>query len=309
MKAVTAPPGRSEGVNRELIGVAMVLGSATSYGITPILAKLAYAVGLGTQQILAIRFSLAAVGMVAVAVAVGQNPFKVAPARLVKVAGIGIFAYTAQSLTFFLALRTLPASLVALISYTYPTLVVLFGWLFGGQAVRLLHAMALVGSVTGVALLLGGFTFTGGWGLIFAFANPVACTAYMLIGERVMDKALAVQTSATIVCGAALGFGVLAIGTGEARLPETATGWGIIVAMVVVPTMLGVSLMLAALPRIGAARAAVLSTWEPVVTVCLAAVILGDRLAPWQLAGGVLLVATAITLQFGHGKQVPVVEH
>jgi len=47
----------------------MVLGSATAFGTLAIFAKLGYASGLGTEQTLAFRFLLAAIGMVALALA------------------------------------------------------------------------------------------------------------------------------------------------------------------------------------------------------------------------------------------------
>ena len=60
------------------------------------------------------------------------------------------------------------------------------------------------------------------------------------------------------------------------------------------------SFFLASLPRIGAARASLLSTVEPVVTLVLAAALLGDRLSPIQLAGGALVLFAVITVQGLH---------
>jgi len=69
-------------------------------------------------------------------------------------------------------------------------------------------------------------------------------------------------------------------------------------AIALIPTMIAISLFLAGLPRIGAARSSLLSTWEPVVTVLLAAALLGDRLLPVQLLGGVFIIAAVIVVQW-----------
>ena len=61
--------------------------------------------------------------------------------------------------------------------------------------------------------------------------------------------------------------------------------------------MLAISLFLAGLPRVGAARAALLSTWEPVVTVGLAVVLLGDRLSLVQVLGGALVLIAVVVVQ------------
>jgi drug/metabolite transporter (DMT)-like permease len=57
---------------------------------------------------------------------------------------------------------------------------------------------------------------------------------------------------------------------------------------------------MAGLPRVGAARAALLSTWEPVVTVLLAVLILGDRLSVVQILGGVLVILAVLLVQAAH---------
>jgi drug/metabolite transporter (DMT)-like permease len=278
----------------------MVLGSATAFGTLGILAKLAYASGLGTEQTLAIRFVLAAIAMVALAVVIGQNPLRLQRRQLTALMGLGAIVYTAQSLTYFIALRTLPASLAVLIAYIYPSLVVVAGWLFLRRSVSAWHGLALAASFAGVALLVGGAHFQLTWALVFAIASPTIYTAYILIGERVMSSVPAVAASAVIFTGAAGAFCVLAALNHELAAPRTASGWAVAVALALVPTMIAISLFLAGLPRIGAARAALLSTWEPVVTVLLAAAILGDRLSIVQLIGGVLVIVAVVLVQAAH---------
>ena len=85
---------------------------------------------------------------------------------------------------------------------------------------------------------------------------------------------------------------------GELALPATANGWAVAFAFALIPTMIAISLFLAGLPRIGAARASLLSTWEPVVTVVLAVVLFGDSFTVVQFVGG-LLILVAVILQAG----------
>jgi len=87
---------------------------------------------------------------------------------------------------------------------------------------------------------------------------------------------------------------------GRLGLPHTTGAWAVSVGIAVVPTMVAISLFLAGLPRIGAARAALLSTLEPVVTVSLAIVLLGDRFSLLQALGGVLVLLAVIVVQAAH---------
>ena len=278
----------------------MVLGSATAFGSLAIFAKLAYASGLGTAQLLAFRFLLAAVGMWILAMVIGQNPLRLGRKQLVTLFALGAVVYTGQSLTYFIALRSLPASLVVLIAYIYPSLVVVAGWLFLRRSVSLWHGVALAASFAGVALLVGGARFQLAWALVFAIASPTIYTGYILIGERVMSSVPAVAASAVIMSGAALAFCLLAALNHELALPRNPSGWAVGIGIALFPTMVAISLFLAGLPRIGAARAALLSTWEPVVTVLLAVVVLGDRLSFVQVLGGVLVLLAVILVQAAH---------
>jgi len=275
----------------------MVLASATGFGTLSILAKLGYASGLGTQQMLAFRFVLAAIGMLALAALAGQNPLLMGRSRLLTLLSMGALFYSAQSLTYFLALRTLPASLVVLIAYIYPSLVVAAGWLFLRRKVTAKHGAALAASFVGLAMLVGGTHFQLSWALLLALASPLVYTGYILIGETVMGSLPALAASAVIMVGAAVGFGLIAAVTSELTLPRSLAGWGVVVTLAVLPTMLAITLFLAGLPRVGASRAALLSTWEPVVTVILAAVILGDRLSVIQVLGGLLVLLAVVVVQ------------
>jgi drug/metabolite transporter (DMT)-like permease len=278
----------------------MVLGSATGFGTLAIFAKLAYASGLGTEQTLAFRFLLAAIGMLLLAVVIGQNPLRLNRNQLVTLLALGGLVYTGQSLTYFVALRSLPASLVVLIAYIYPSLVVVAGWLFLRRSVSKWHWIALAASFAGVAMLVGGTRFEFSWAVVLAIASPTIYTGYILIGERVMTSVPAVAASAVIMSGAALAFCLLAALNHELALPRNASGWAVGIGIALFPTMLAISLFMAGLPRVGAARAALLSTVEPVITVLLAVVLLGDRLSAAQVGGGVLVLLAVIVVQAAH---------
>ena len=86
------------------------------------------------------------------------------------------------------------------------------------------------------------------------------------------------------------------------------TLWLILAAIVLVPTFAAVVLYLEGIRGPGPSQAAVVSTLEPLFTIALAAVVLGERLAPLQLAGAVLVlvgVVTAKVAQRAVGQPAP----
>ena len=278
----------------------MVVVSAVSFGTLSIFAKLAYSHGLGTEQLLAFRFALAAIGMWALSFATGQNPLRLSRRQAASLVAVGGVLYTLQAMTYFIALRTLPASLCVLIVYIYPSLVVIAAWLFLGRRVSRWHVGALVASFAGVILLVGGAQFQLGTGLIFAFAAPLMYTTFILISERVMEAVPPVAASAVMMSGTAVVLSVIALVAGQLVLPATPQAWAISVGIAVVPTMIAISLFLAGLPRVGAARASLISTLELVVTVTLAILLLGDRFTLLEAFGGVLVLGAVVVVQAAH---------
>ena len=207
-----------------------------------------------------------------------QNPLRFRRRDLVTLIALGAVFYTAQSLTYFTALRSLPASLCVLIAYIYPSLVVLAGWLFLRRSVSAWHGVALIASFLGVALLVGGAHFQIAWALVFAIASPTIYTGYILLGERVMGSVPAVGASAVIVSGAAIAFCIIAAFTGELALPVTAQGWAVGFAIALIPTMQ------IYMPRVN-------------TVLLLAVVLLGDRLSLVQVVGGVLVLLAVGVVQ------------
>jgi drug/metabolite transporter (DMT)-like permease len=74
-------------------------------------------------------------------------------------------------------------------------------------------------------------------------------------------------------------------------------GWLWLACIAVISTVAAMLTFFAGLRRTGPSTAAILSTFEPVVTTVLAAAVLGESLSPVQLAGAVLVLSAVAVLQ------------
>jgi drug/metabolite transporter (DMT)-like permease len=79
------------------------------------------------------------------------------------------------------------------------------------------------------------------------------------------------------------------------RVPLAA--WPGLIGVGVVSTAIAVQTFYAGVRRVGAARAALLSTVEPIYTITLATLLLGERLTAIQLLGGLLVIAAVVLVQ------------
>ncbi|HEX6348986.1 MAG TPA: DMT family transporter [Candidatus Dormibacteraeota bacterium] len=282
----------------------MVLASAVAFGTIPILGKYAYANGVTPLQLLAFRFVIASAGLSVIAFAVGQRPWQLGPVRSLPVALMGL-VYAATALSFFTALTVMPASLMELIAYIYPALVAIGAWLFVGGEMNRRIVLALVLTFVGLALLVGAVQLRAGWALLLAFASPLFYSVYILAGERATAGVPTVVSSVLVHVGGAITMVAVLLVVGPRTLPASAAAWAVVTAVALLPSMVGISLFLAGLARVGATRAAIMSTVEPAVTVALAAALLGDRLNGFQGAGAVLVVAAVILMQWRRREAIP----
>jgi drug/metabolite transporter (DMT)-like permease len=258
-----------------------------------IFARTAYDAGAEPLGVLAPRFVIAA-AVLWVAVRVGG---RVLPRgrRLGGLFAAGAVGYTLQAITFFTALEHASAGLVALLLYLYPAIVTVLAALLLGE--RLTRTR-----VTGVGLALAGTVLTigpvgGGSGLGIALGIAAACiySVYILVNARLTAGVDPMAAAAVVCTGAACSCTLLALLV-EPDLATTAGGWSAVVAIAVVSTVVAIVTFFAGMARVGPGDAATLSTFEPVVTVVLAALVLDERVTALQAAGGAVILGAVILL-------------
>ncbi|AQA03372.1 hypothetical protein BVC93_14185 [Mycobacterium sp. MS1601] len=137
-----------------LRGTVLILVSASVFGIMPILAKEAYAHGLEVSQLLPLRFWFAALGLLLLALIFERHRIRGARQHLPGAVVLGVL-YAAQTLMFFVALKSTPASIAVLLFFTFPTMVAMAGWLFLRRPLTGSVLAALVAGFLGLVLTVG----------------------------------------------------------------------------------------------------------------------------------------------------------
>jgi len=291
---------------RRAAGIACIVASAVAFGTMAILARAAYASGVDTTTLLGLRFAIAALTMLPILAARGQAlPRGSTLLALVVLGGVG---YGGQAFTFFTALTLAPAGLVALLLYLHPALVAVLSSVVLHERLTPTKLVALVAALAGMVLtvapsLIGETPATGTAGVAFGVAAAAIYAVYIVAGARLSGTVAALPMSTVVIGSAALVFAAVALFRGP-QWPQTAAGWLAIAAIALVSTVAAITLFFAGLERIGPTRASTLSTIEPLVTVTLAAALLGERIAPIQIAGGALILGAVVLLARPHPDAV-----
>ncbi|WP_150551412.1 DMT family transporter [Pandoraea soli] len=278
-------------------GVALIAVSASAFGAMAIFARAAATSGADIFAMLLFRFFIAAV-LLLVWCRLQRVRF---PSRRqsLGIALMGGIGYVGQSLCYFGALQYAQASLVALLLYLYPVFVTILAAIFLHERLTPVTLGALVLCSLGTALTVGGGQGQP-LGMALAVAAALIYSGYIVIGAR-LTRGVDARATATLVCLAAtVSFGAMAAVRAAQGLPlqwpAGAGGWAALAAIAVCSTVVAILTFFAGLQRLGAGRASMLSTLEPVVTVLLAAMLLGETLTAAQLGGGVLILAGVVWL-------------
>ena len=291
-----------QGTLRRFVGIALVAVSATGFGTLAILGRYAYADGMDALTMLSLRFSLAALVLTAlIATRRERLPRRLTLLRLI---GMGAIGYVGQAFSYLTALKYASPGLVALLLYLHPAFVVILSALWLREPIQRTKVLALGLALTGLALTVGP---EGGQapGIVLAILAAAIYSVYIIIGAQVMQQVSAIQSATVIFAAAGAMSSALMFAHGP-QLPATGAGWAAIGAMVLLATVLPVVAFLAGLERIGATNAAMLSTLEPVVTVLLAATLLGETLKPITLAGGGLILVAVLLLMLDQLRRADV---
>lgn len=286
-------------------GALLCLLSAAAFGTLGIFGKLASDAGANTATTLLVRFALAGVVFAVVLRVTGRwGALRRLPRRVVLTGlGLGAFGYSLQSGLFFAAIDRLDVSMVALILYTYPAFVTVAAIALGRVAPSLRAGVALTVASAGLVLVLlagagGGFEIVGA---LLALGASLTYTTYILVSDNVIGEVDPFALAFLVLIGASASFSVVGLGTGSLDLALPGGAWLWLVLIALVSTVIAVSAFFAGLRRVGPSEAAILSTFEPPVTVLLAFLVLGERLTVPQLLGGALVLAAVVLLQLRSG--------
>ena len=293
-----------------LLGAVLIVIAASSFGVLGPIAQIADGAGVSSLALVTWRAGVGAIVVlvfVAARAATGSrswSPWRKLPLRDRLLISLAAPTNAALNLGMFVAFLRIGIALALLIFYIYPALVALASVIWFGERLDRLRWAALGISMTGVVLVVAGAGDLGSLdalGIGLAFIGALAQTFYALAAHHGFRAIPGTQAAVVTMGGAALVYLVVALVIG--RLPEMGQPLDSVAALwpVLVAGVLGAGLatvcFIGGIRLLGAPRATILSTLEPVVGVALAAVLFGTLPTPLQFVGGALIIAAGIVLQ------------
>jgi drug/metabolite transporter (DMT)-like permease len=222
---------------------------------------------------------------------------------LIGVAGVG-FWFNQMSLVF--AIDRAPASTIALIFGLFPIFVALLSHATGVERLKLRHAVAVVVSFSGAALVaVGARVALGGHfgGILFAFSNAFFFASFAVVVVPLMRRysPYRITAVASLVCAVLLDLASTPTLVGQDWSGVSNWAWFALIYSVT-SLVTGNILWLKALRLVGPGQASLYSNFQSFPAAVIAFVILSEPLSALQILGGAVI---AVGIMLARTERTP----
>jgi drug/metabolite transporter (DMT)-like permease len=274
-------------------GIALTVFSAVTFGFGTTFAFLAYEGGSNPITVVALR-TVTFVVVVGLILAWLRRLRMLSRRGLIGTLWMAI-TLAMVSLGYQGSVAYIPVSLAALVFYSYPLLVGLFAATTGRDQLTVGKASGLIAAFLGLALALGPEFGSLDWrGIALALIAAIGMSLTMAFGAEAMrdEDALLMSVFTNLWMMIVLG---VAVAVGGFALPVTRLGIAGLVGVAATYVTAYVC-WYAALTVVKPVRLAALFNLEPLVTLVVAWLALGERLSAVQFAGAALVLASILSM-------------
>ncbi len=308
MRRAAAPSSaRLRSPSERARGIGYAIASASLFGFNTNFARLAFLSGADAPTLNAVRFGLTVLVLL---LFLGLRRARIPLTRRQRLGAVvlGVLFFLC-SFGYMGAIQFIPVSIAVLLLYSYPILVGLIARVSEREPLGPARLAALLLAFVGVALALGiDATALPDWrGIALAFLAAGTMSLFVTGSSRLLRGADPGAVNLHLMATAAALFLVALIAGGPASWPKGEGGW-LAFGGAIITFALAQLALIAAIGRAGATLAAAIMNLEPLLTIALALLLVGESLSPLQLAGAALVLIAIFLMGRGRPAAVPVAE-
>lgn len=271
------------------------MAGAIAFSGKAIIVKLAYRHGVDAVTLLMYRMLFALPIFAAMAWWASRGKTPLAGRDWLGVLWLGFTGYYLSSFLDFAGLQYVSAALERLVLYLNPTLVLLLGWLLYGKRISRQQAAAMAVSYGGMLLVFGHELSLPGpgtsLGALLVFLSAVSYAVYMSYSGELVHRLGSLRLAGlatTVACLLCIAQFALLRPLSAAQVAPEVIWLSLLNATAC--TALPVLLVMMAIERLGAGLTAQTGMVGPMSTILMGALILGEPLNAWVIAGTALVV-------------------
>ncbi len=293
----------------EIHGYLYILIGSTLWGVSSVIAKTLFNIGLPPTELILVRLTLATLILLIFLLFYDMKRVTISLKDLPSFLILGFIGVTGMNFFYYYTISKIHVGPAILLQYLQPVWVSLYAFLFQKEPVSKGKMTALLLAIAGCYLVVGGYQIDllrlNKVGIVSGLIGSLFFTFYTLYGEKVLKK----YDPWTLIL---YGFGLSAIFYWILISPMkfitsgyTLKMWLALIYIAIFSTLLPFGFYFKGIEQIRATRASITATWEPVIAGFAAYITLGEVLYPLQFLGGIAVIAAIVLLQISREKVTP----
>ncbi|MEM9389674.1 MAG: DMT family transporter [Bacteroidota bacterium] len=267
-----------------------------------VFVKMAYRYDVEAVPLLLLRMAFAfPVYLVMAFVKKPNQPKNIVFKDYLWVAGLGFIGYYLASLTDFLGLEFIKASLERIILFIYPTLVIFITWIFFGKRPGKWQVIAIVVSYIGILIMFADELKLSGnkddvWiGGLLVFISALCYATYLVGSGWLIPKFGSVAfTSYAMIVPTICVFVHFGLTQPLYLSGYPVEVYGLAFGMAMISTVIPSYLVSVSIKHLGASTFSILGSLGPIATIALANIFLDERLTQLQFFGAIIVIAAVL---------------
>jgi DME family drug/metabolite transporter len=219
---------------------------------------------------------------------------------------LGILGVAASNYLYYLAIQRTNVATAIILQYTAPILVLVYTVARGLQKATIQRVVAVALAVTGIALLIGIFGSGGlrldAIGVLAALGAAFSFAFYNVGGHSILARHDRWTVLLYVILSASLFWIVVNPPWKVVAAHYSGSQWLFLLMFSLISVLAPFSLYFAGLQHLEPTRAIVVSCLEPVFSIVIAAVTLGEVMKPLQTVGIVLVLVAIVVVQLPDRK-------
>jgi drug/metabolite transporter (DMT)-like permease len=282
-------------------GIIYAILTAFCFGIMPILTKSLYGeTGVDPFFFLMIRYLIAAILMWVYLFFYRNHTWQVINRATFALVLKTSCCYIIVTATYFVALQFIDAAFNSLLFFTFPVFTPFLGLLFFKERLRFINVLAAIVGFLGCLMIIGGYHIKGlsgeAFGIIMGLVSGAAYAVYTLLGQKVtvkLEPLTVITLNVTIIAV----FFFMIRGNWFWTVPHSIKVYLIAAIIAIISTILANTFYFKAIKAVGALKAGIFSSFEPLFTAVLAIIFLGERMGLTQWVGALFIFGSMVIVQ------------
>ena len=293
----------------EIHGYLYILIGATLWGVSSVVAKSLFNIGLPPAELVQIRLTLATLTLLLILLLFDRKRITISLKDLPYFLVLGFVGVAGVQFTYYYTISKIHVGPAVLIQYLSPIWIALYAFIFQREPLTKGKIIALLLAVLGCYFTVGGFRMDllrlNRIGIVSGLISSLFFSFYALYGEKGLKK---YDPWTLILYG--FGFGAVLYWILISPMKVITGGyslkiWMAFLYIAIFSTLIPFGLYFKGIERIRATRASITATWEPVVAGTTAYFVLEEVLFPLQVLGGIGVIAAIVLLQVAREKAAP----